>query len=104
MTMTGIKRRHQHALFLCHAQLFTHNSLHPPPLEKDLDSLNQHLYLSPLLSLRFVFCWNFFNSQLSFVLEDNLLLVSGGYPDRNCWDPWNETGSKWERPTVTRGV
>ena len=75
-----------------------------PPFEKYLDSLNQNHYLSPLLSFRFGFCWNSFNSQLSYTLEDNLLLGSGGSPNRKCWDPWSETDSEWERPSVTGGV
>jgi len=58
----------------------------PPPIEKDLDSWNQNLYLSNFLSFRIGFCCNSSNSQLSFILEDNLL-CSGSSPDRNCWDP-----------------
>ena len=102
--MTCIKRRYQHTLFSCHTQPFTHTLLHSSPLWKRFGFLPSKSLSFSFPYLRFGFCWNSFNSQLSFTLEDNLLQGSGGSPYRNWWDPWNETGSKWEDPVLPEGV
>ena len=50
-------------------QLFHSHPITFSPFEKDLDSLNQNLYLSPFLSLFFGFLSNSTNSKFSLTLD-----------------------------------
>ena len=93
--MISAKRRHQYALSLCHTQLFHSHLITSSPRWKRF-GFPESKSLSPFLSLSFGFFWNSVNSKFSLILDDSLLLGSGGSLDCTCWNPWSEACRKWE--------